>query len=127
MSALEAAHRGTRFSKGDLVWYHHPSGPWIPGRLTNVMRGCCQVRYGVTTDQDGVKRLAWKEDVRLRTTTVAPPPSGMLCNPQQHNALTMHNLTSHDSGILTTFVSAQAQVTFALHSWGMLSIGLSTH
>ena len=63
---------------GDLVWYHHPSGPWIAGTLICVVRGCCEPSYKITTERDGVQRHARVEDVHLRTCDTPPSPSGML-------------------------------------------------
>lgn len=70
------AGRPPLFTLGDLVWYQHPSGPWIPGRVVGLELHAQMLHYAVVTVDDGVRRLALEGDLQLRTSSTQTPPSG---------------------------------------------------
>eukprot|EP00892_Ulva_mutabilis_P007912 jgi/Ulvmu1/5493/UM023_0029.1 len=92
------------FDKGDLVWYHHPSGPWIPGRFTSRLRSL-QHPYSITTERDGVLRCARVQDVVLRTSDTPPRPTA---GPDVHMC-TYGEKPKHQSTMPTPHAASQSR------------------
>ena len=78
------------FTPGDLVWYQHPSGPWIAGRVAGVEMRSKLPLYAIVTIEDGVRRLSQESELRLRTSGHQGPPAGTVfrvsCRPSFHQA-----------------------------------------
>lgn len=66
------------FTPGDLVWYQHPSGPWIAGRVVGLELHSHVPVYAVMTLDDGVRRLAQEVELQLRTSSQPSPASGIV-------------------------------------------------
>ena len=64
------------YTSGDLVWYRHPSGPWIAGRVAGSELHSQVPLYAVVTLDDGVRRLARETELKLRTSGRQFSPSG---------------------------------------------------
>jgi hypothetical protein len=60
------------FTPGDLVWYQHPSGPWIAGRVVGLELHSRVPVYVIVTIEDGVRRVAQEPKLRLRTSSQLP-------------------------------------------------------